>query len=97
MTRSEFAAGLNAVERVNELVRLVVWSEVSRDDLATLRRLQEEFAADLASLRSREPGSPLGELQVNQFSTTTKLTGQVIFAVNGVASAARALLIPQVL
>jgi len=40
MTRSEFAAGLNAaIERVNELLRLVV-ERVSRDDLATLRRLQ---------------------------------------------------------
>jgi len=29
MTRSEFAAGLNAaIERVNELMRLVVWTSV---------------------------------------------------------------------
>jgi len=47
---------------------------VSRDDLATLRRLQEEFAADLASLRSRVDNleARSAELQVNQFSTTTK-------------------------
>jgi len=42
---------------------------VSRDDLATLRR--EEFAADLASLRSRVDNleARSAELQVNQFST----------------------------
>jgi len=42
---------------------------VSRDDLATLRRLQEEFAADLASLRSRVDNleARSAELQVNQF------------------------------
>jgi len=54
MTRSEFAAGLNAaIERVNELIETGRVERVSRDDLATLRRLQEEFAADLASLRSQ--------------------------------------------
>jgi len=53
MTRSEFAAGLNAaIERVNELIETGRVERVSHD-LATLRRLQEEFAADLASLRSQ--------------------------------------------
>ena len=86
ITRSEFAAGLNAaIERVNELIETGRIERVSRDDLATLRRLQEEFAADLANLRSRVDSleARSAELQVNQFSTTTKLTGQVIFAVNG--------------
>jgi len=47
MTRSEFAAGLNAaIERVNELVRLVVWS---CPVMIWQHCDEEEFAADLAS------------------------------------------------
>jgi porin len=52
--------------------------------LVTLQRLQEDFTAELATLRGRvdtlEARSV--ELEANQFSTTTKLTGQAIFAVN---------------
>jgi len=54
---------------------------VTREDLATLQRLQEEFAAELATLRGRVDGSRGAELEANQFSTTTKLTGEVIAAV----------------
>jgi len=55
MTRYQFAAGLNAaLERVNELIATGLAERVSRDDLATLQQLQEEFAAELASfLRSQ--------------------------------------------
>jgi porin len=59
--------------------------QVSREDLATLQRLQAEFATELATLRGRVDGleARTAELQATQFSTTTKLTGQVIMAVNG--------------
>lgn len=86
MTRYEFAAGLNAVlERVNELISKGLADKVSRDDLVTLQRLQEEFAAELVILRGRVDTleANTAELEANQFSTTTKLGGQVIFAVNG--------------
>ncbi|MFM6192449.1 iron uptake porin, partial [Planktothrix sp.] len=54
MTRYEFAAGLNAcLERVNELIAASVANLVTREDLAVLQRLQEEFAAELATLRGR--------------------------------------------
>jgi len=47
-TRYEFAAGLNAaLDRVNELIAGTT-DLVRREDLATLQRLQEEFAAELA-------------------------------------------------
>lgn len=84
LTRYEFAAGLNAcLDRVNELIAAATSESVTREDLATLQRLQEEFAAELATLRGRVDGleAQTAELEANQFSTTTKLTGEVIVAV----------------
>jgi hypothetical protein len=84
MTRYEFAAGLNAcLERVNELIAASVANLVTREDLAVLQRLQEEFAAELAALRGRVLAleARTAELEANQFSTTTKLSGEVVFQV----------------
>jgi hypothetical protein len=78
MTRYEFAAALNAaLDRMNELIRTGSGDRVSRDDLATLQRLQQEFATELATLRGRVDGleARTAELEATQFSTTTKLTG----------------------
>jgi len=86
MSRYEFAAGLNAtLERVNELIATGTGQQVSRDDLAALQRLQEEFAEELATLPDRVDGleARTAELEANQFSTTTKLTGQAVVAVTG--------------
>jgi hypothetical protein len=83
LTRYEFAAGLNAcLDRVNELIATATADIVSREDLATLQRLQEEFSAELATLRGRVDAleARTAELEANQFSTTTKLNGEVIFA-----------------
>ncbi|QSJ20854.1 carbohydrate porin [Nostoc sp. UHCC 0702] len=85
LTRYEFAAGLNAcLERVNELITTATSDLVQTEDLATIKRLQEEFAAELATLRGRVDTleARTAELEANQFSTTTKLSGQVIIAVN---------------
>lgn len=84
LTRFEFAAGLNAcLDRITELLQAALADTVSREDLAILERLQEEFAAELAILRGRVDGleARIAELEVNQFSTTTKLTGEAIFAI----------------
>ncbi|BAY81374.1 S-layer domain protein [Calothrix parasitica NIES-267] len=86
MTRYEFAAGLNAcLDRVNELIAAATTDVVNKEDLATLQRLQESFAAELATLRGRVDTleARTAEIEANQFSTTTKLRGQAIFAVNG--------------
>ena len=83
LTRYEFAAGLNAcLDRVNELIATATADIVTREDLATLQRLQEEFSAELATLRGRVDAleARTAELEANQFSTTTKLKGEVIFA-----------------
>lgn len=89
LTRYEFAAGLNAcLDRVNELIAAGTTGLATKEDLATLQRLQEEFAAELATLRGRVDAleARTTELEANQFSTTTKLDGQIIFAVAGVVS-----------
>lgn len=85
LTRYEFAAGLNAcLDRVNELIATATSDLVSKQDLTTLQRLQEEFTAELATLRGRVDGleARTSELEANQFSTTTKLVGEAIFNVS---------------
>lgn len=87
MTRYEFAAGLNAcLERVNELIAAGTANLATREDLAAIQRLQEEFAAELATLRGRLDSleARTAELEANQFSTTTKLNGEVIFGMAGI-------------
>ena len=86
MTRYEFAAGLNAaMDRVNELIAAGLAETVSEEDLAVLQRMQEEFAAELATLRGRVDAleSRTAELEANQFSTTTKLSGVAFFNLTG--------------
>ncbi|MBN3880379.1 MULTISPECIES: iron uptake porin [unclassified Nostoc] len=93
LTRYEFAAGLNAcLDRVNELIATATADLVSKQDLATLQRLQEEYSAELATLRGRVDGleARTSELEANQFSTTTKLVGEAIFAVSDVFGDTRA-------
>ncbi|TAF08497.1 MAG: hypothetical protein EAZ77_06930 [Nostocales cyanobacterium] len=85
LTRYEFAAGLNAcLDRVNELIATATADLVNKQDLATLQRLQEEFSAELATLRGRVDAleARTAELEANQFSTTTKLKGEAIFALS---------------
>ncbi|MEG3920083.1 iron uptake porin [Microcoleus sp. T3_A4] len=84
LTRYEFAAGVNAcLDSITQLIGST-GNLVTRDDLAILQRLQEEFAAELATLRGRVDGleARTAELEANQFSTTTKLAGEAIFAVS---------------
>jgi Carbohydrate-selective porin, OprB family/S-layer homology domain len=89
MTRYEFAAGLNAcLERVNELIATATGDLVTKQDLEVFRRLQEEFSAELATLRGRVDAveAKAAELEANQFSTTTKLQGQVVGVISNVFS-----------
>lgn len=85
LTRYEFAAGLNAcLDQVTKLIGSSTANFVTQEDLAVLQRLQEEFAAELASLRGRVDAleARTSELEANQFSTTTTLNGETIFAVS---------------
>ncbi|KAM3103202.1 iron uptake porin [Phormidesmis sp. 146-12] len=89
LTRYEFAAGVNAcLDRVNELIAASTADLVKKEDLATLQKLQEEFAAELATLRGRVDAleARTTTLEKQQFSTTTKLNGEVVIGIAGVAS-----------
>jgi hypothetical protein len=82
LTRYEFAAGLNAcLDRVNELIAAATADLVKKEDLATLQKLQQDFATELATIRGRVDAleARTGTLERQQFSTTTKLQGEVIF------------------
>jgi hypothetical protein len=74
MTRFEAAALLNAcLDRVTEVT----------DEL---QRLLNEFRSELTVLKGRVDGleAKVGELEATQFSTTTKLKGEVNFMLGGV-------------
>ncbi|MEM6837820.1 MAG: iron uptake porin [Cyanobacteria bacterium P01_C01_bin.120] len=77
MTRFEFAAGLNAC--LDSIRFLIADGIIDPETIATIQRLQEEFAAELATLRGRVDAleAETAELRAQQFSTTTKLRGQV--------------------
>jgi len=82
LSRYEFAAGLNAcLDRVNELIAAASDNLATQNDLATLQRLQEDFGGELATLRGRIDvlEANISELEAQQFSTTTKLQGEVTF------------------
>lgn len=83
MTRAEFAVGLNAVlNRVNELLNSATADLVTQEDLAILRKLQEEFAAVTHKERDRIDTleAHTQQLEADQFSTTTQLNNSAIFA-----------------
>lgn len=89
MTRYEFAAGLNAcLDRVNELIAAATADLVKKEDLAILQKLQEEFAVELATVRGRVDALEVrtATLEKQQFSTTTKLNGEVVIGLAGVAA-----------
>ena len=79
LTRYEFAAGLNAC--LDVMAVLISQSAVNPDDIAAIRRLQEEYQAELATLRGRVDAleAETATLRAQQFSTTTKLRGQADF------------------
>lgn len=83
LTRYEFAAGLNAcLNQIERLIASATADFVRREDLETLQRLVQEFQAELATLGTRVDNleGRVGYLEDNQFSTTTKLAGEAIFA-----------------
>ncbi len=81
LTRYEFAAGLNAcLDKINELIASSTTNLVAKEDLVSLQRLQQEFTTELTTLRGRVDAVEVqvAELEANQFSTTTKINGEVI-------------------
>ncbi len=84
LSRFEFAAGLNAcLDKIQELIAAATADFVKKEDLEIVKRLQEEFAAELSALRGRVDGLEVrtATLEKQQFSTTTKLNGEVVLGV----------------
>ncbi len=82
LSRYEFAAGLNAC--MEQMERLIAASEaVLREDLEKLQRLAREFEAELANIAGRMDNleGRVAFLEDHQFSTTTIMNGEVIFAI----------------
>ena len=87
LTRYEFAAGLNSC--LNQIERLIAaQGSVGSEDIEAIARLSQEFEAELATLGGRvdELESRTALLEDNQFSTTTKLAGEAIFAIADIFS-----------
>jgi Carbohydrate-selective porin, OprB family/S-layer homology domain len=75
-TRYELAAALNAcLDQISDRF-------ATKEDLETVKALQEEFKAELATLKGRVDGleARTATLEAQQFSTTTKLSGEVVVA-----------------
>jgi hypothetical protein len=86
LSRYEFAAGLNAcMTRIEELIAATTAPLATKEDLAIVQKLQEEFAAELAGIRGVVDTleARTAKLEAQQFSTTTKLNGEVIIAAAG--------------
>ncbi|MBW4576069.1 MAG: iron uptake porin [Aphanothece sp. CMT-3BRIN-NPC111] len=83
LSRYEFAAGLNAcLRQIESLIAANGADAVSRRDFEALQRLVEEFRTELATLGTRVDNleGRTAFLEARQFSTTTKLAGEAIFA-----------------
>jgi hypothetical protein len=85
LTRFEFAAGLNACL---DVIAVTLGAGLPEEDLIVLLRLQEEFAAELATLGGRvdQLEAETAQLRAQQFSTVTKLRGQAFFNIGGGSS-----------
>jgi hypothetical protein len=93
LTRYEFAAGLNAcLDKIQELIAAATADFVKKEDLETVKKLQELFAAELAALRGRVDALEVrtATLEKQQFSTTTKLSGDMVFVGGGIFTGDRA-------
>ncbi|GAB4536972.1 MAG: iron uptake porin [Pleurocapsa sp.] len=79
LTRYEFAAALNSL--LDSLVNSPDIG-IAPEDLETLYRLQVDFGKELTAIKSQvdELDNRISSLESDRFSTTTKLSGQIIFA-----------------
>lgn len=85
LTRYEFAAGLNAcIQQIERIIAETTASLASRADLELLQRLVQEFEGELATISTRVDAldGRVAFLEEHQFSTTTKLNGEVLFTIN---------------
>lgn len=83
LLRAEFAAALQACLEAIE-GQIAQGEAIASPDLETLERLSQDYQVDLAVLRGRTDAVTARtlELEAVQFSPTTQLYGQVVFAVS---------------
>jgi Carbohydrate-selective porin, OprB family len=98
VTQIEFARGLNTC--LNKVEPMLAQqpsgapssapSGVTQEDLEVLKRLTQEYRAQLSEIDGRlvNTDKKVAQLQANQFSTTTKLKGEAVFNVTGALSGA---------
>ncbi|WP_166482611.1 iron uptake porin [Scytonema sp. UIC 10036] len=83
MTRFEFAAALDTCfDRINQLIATYPTEMLTKEDLATVQKLQEEFTTEVATLKDRISTleARTEKLEKQECSKTPKLDGQLIFA-----------------
>ncbi|MGF1488544.1 MAG: iron uptake porin [Prochloraceae cyanobacterium] len=82
LTRYEFALKLNdCLSEINKLIK--TQTQIEREDLAVLKRLQQDFATELITLDNKLDNleAKITNLETQQFSPLTRLKGEIIFAV----------------
>lgn len=101
VSQIDFARSLNTcINRVETRVALqqstppapLPADAVTREDLEVLKRLTQEFRAQLTEIDGKivAADNKIAQLQATQFSTTTKLKGEAIFNVTGAVSGSKA-------
>ncbi len=86
LTRYEFAAGLNScLQQIERLIGTGGDRGLTEEEMSQVQRLTQEFQAELAALGARVDNleARVGVVEKQQFSTTTKLSGEVIMTAAG--------------
>jgi hypothetical protein len=92
-SRDQFGSILDSCITAMENKVVADPASVSKEDLEKLQQLTQAFRADLIALNDRVEKvekSVLAQSQVSQFSTTTKLVGEVIVAVSDIFGSTQA-------
>ena len=87
LSRYEFAAGLNScLVQWEKLFQDEGYGVFAREDLDTLFRLSQEFGNELNGIQDKvnKLENRVTQLEDKQFSTTTKLSGEVVFGLASV-------------
>ncbi|QMS92318.1 iron uptake porin [Nostoc edaphicum CCNP1411] len=86
LTRYEFAAGLSTcISTINQQFGSQL-SKTAPEDVTTIKKLQYEFATELAALENRVENLEVNSavLRSQQFSTTTRLSGSFVAVASGI-------------
>jgi Carbohydrate-selective porin, OprB family/S-layer homology domain len=89
LTRYEFASQLTTcLQQIEKLIASSTANFLTKDDLNQLQKLGGDFAPELQSLNTKVANleEKTSKLEQSQFSTTTKLNGEVVMVLNGIAA-----------